>query len=83
MTSLSCELTWVRYLLNDMGVEHPLVTTMYYNNKVIMCITSNHVFYEISKYIQLDCHLVRKKLESERNENKHVGSKQQLVKILA
>ena len=37
---------------------------LYGNNKAIVHIAENDVFYERSKHIDVDCHIVRKKLEA-------------------
>ena len=44
MTGACCELTWLRYLLRDLGVLHPEPTLLYCDNKAALHIATNPVF---------------------------------------
>lgn len=76
MTSTVCELMWLYYLLNDL---HYL---LYCDNKAAIHITSNPVFHERTKHIEIDCHLVRDHLKACLFELRHVTSIAQVVDIL-
>lgn len=62
MTMTSCELTWLCYLLFDLGIHHNEPMTLYCDNKVVIHIVVNLIFHESTKHIELDCHLVREKI---------------------
>ena len=58
MVFISCELTWLRYLLRDLHIDHPKPVTLYYDNQVAMHIVANPVFHERTKHIEIDGHIV-------------------------
>ncbi|KAL4193041.1 hypothetical protein AMTRI_Chr06g197400 [Amborella trichopoda] len=62
MTSTTCELIWLKYLLQDIGVSHFMLMLLYRDNQAALHIASNPVFHERTKHIELDCHVVRAKL---------------------
>jgi len=55
---------------------------LYGDNKAIIHIAENVVFYERTKPIEVDCHIVRKKLEEKIVAAKHVSSGYQLAYLL-
>jgi hypothetical protein len=44
--------------LEDIGVTHFLLTVIHCNNRSAIQIAHNYVFYEHTKHIEIDCHLV-------------------------
>ena len=64
MAYTSCELMWIKHLLEELRLNVPLHLTMYCKNHAATHIASNHVFHEQTKHIQVDCHLVQEKVES-------------------
>jgi len=54
---------------------------LYGDNKATIHIAENDVFYERTKYIEVDCHIVRKKLENKIVVVKHVSSGHQLLDL--
>ena len=64
MVTASCELTWICFLLNDLEVSHSQLAILHYDNKVALHIAANPVFHEQTKHIELDCHLIREKIQS-------------------
>jgi len=62
MTIVTCEIQWLTYLLQDFKVpfEHP--SLLYCDNDSTRYIAANPVFHERTKHIEIDCHVVREKL---------------------
>ena len=63
MTGACCELTWLRYLLRDLGVLHRELALLYCNNKVALHIAANPIFHERTRHIEMDCHYIRDKIQ--------------------
>ena len=63
MALATCELIWLRQLLQElkMGGVEPM--TLICDNQVALPITSNVVFHG-TKHIEIDCHFIREKIES-------------------
>jgi hypothetical protein len=53
------ELLALRWLLKDMGLTHSSLTVIHCDNHSAIQITHNDVFYERTKHIKIDCHLMR------------------------
>jgi len=62
MAATTCELQWLTYLLQDLGVSYTQPTTMYCDNQSTIQIASNQVFHEHTKHIEIDCHIVQEKI---------------------
>ena len=62
MTSVACEITWVPQLLKDLKIEHPKSAMLFCDNQATLYIVTNPAFYERTKHIDVDCHLVRDKI---------------------
>lgn len=62
MTSITCELTWLRYLLQDLQINDLGPAMLHCDNKVALHIAANPVFHERTKHIEMDCHVVREKI---------------------
>jgi hypothetical protein len=75
MTSTASELIWIKHLLRDMNIEHAKPMQMYYDNQVARHITTNPVFYERTKHIEVDCHFVRKKCSPEKLQHRLLEAK--------
>ena len=63
MAPATCELTWLRYLFNDLQV-HLKIITLFCDNQAALCIAANPVYHERTKHIKLVCHVVREKNSS-------------------
>lgn len=61
MAMASCEIAWVDILLKDFAVVRKKAVPLFCDNKAAVYITSNAVFYECTKHIEVDCHFIREK----------------------
>nr|XP_028960130.1 uncharacterized protein LOC114825561 [Malus domestica] len=64
MASATCELTWMKYLLADLQVDHRMPAKLYCDNQAALHIAANPVFHERTKHIEIDCHVVRERIQS-------------------
>jgi len=80
MASTCCEVVWLRTLLQDLQVP-PQTTLLYCDSKVALHIASNHVYHERTRHIDIDCHVVREKIQLGILLIFHVSSKHQLADI--
>jgi hypothetical protein len=62
MTGACCELTWLQYLLKDLGILHHKPALLYCDNKATLHIAANPVFHERTRHIEMDCHYIRDKI---------------------
>ncbi|KAL4192172.1 hypothetical protein AMTRI_Chr06g170960 [Amborella trichopoda] len=77
----SCELTWLKFLLIDLGVSHSRPMHLHCDNQAALHIAVNHVFHERTKRIELDCHLIWEKIQSSLISTSYVPSRCQLADI--
>jgi hypothetical protein len=80
MASTCCEVVWLRNLLQDLQVP-PQTTLLYYDSKAALHIAANPVYHERTKHIDIDCHMVREKIQLGILRTFHVSSKHQLADI--
>jgi len=62
LAATTCELQWLTFLLQDLHVPFITPATLYCDNQSAIQIASNQVFHERTKHIEIDCHIVREKL---------------------
>lgn len=77
----SLELTWQQYILRDQRVPQVNPTPIYCDNQAALYITANPVFHERTKYIEIDCHIVRENLLAGLITPSYVPSHAQLADI--
>ncbi|XP_061338805.1 uncharacterized mitochondrial protein AtMg00810-like [Gastrolobium bilobum] len=65
LASLTCELQWMSYLLQDLHLPPTQPISVYCDNVSAIYLAHNPTFHERTKHVELDCHVVR--------ENVHVG----------
>ncbi|KAK2969573.1 hypothetical protein RJ640_003580 [Escallonia rubra] len=64
MANTCLELTWLRYILQDLRVPQVAPTQLFCDNQAALHIAANPIFHERTKHIEIDCHIVREKLQA-------------------
>jgi len=59
-----CELQWLTFLLRGLQIDTVTPTNLFCDNQVARHIATNPMFHERTKHIDIDCHVVRKKLQT-------------------
>ncbi len=62
MSSTIAELTWIMYLLCDIGLHFSAPPVLFCDNTSALHMTVNPVFHAYTKHIELEVHFVRKKV---------------------
>nr|KYP49610.1 Retrovirus-related Pol polyprotein from transposon TNT 1-94 [Cajanus cajan] len=81
LATTTSELQWLTYLLHDLHVPVHQPALLYCDNQSALHIAANQVFHERTKHIDIDCHLVREKLQSGLLKLLPVASPHQLADI--
>ena len=59
LTATTYELIWLRWLVQDLGVDCSTATKLHCDNRSAIQIAHNDVFHERAKHIEIDCHFIR------------------------
>ncbi|XP_019179225.1 PREDICTED: uncharacterized protein LOC109174442 [Ipomoea nil] len=62
LASTTCEVQWLLFLLADLKATFSTPVTLYCDNNSAIAIGENFVFHERTKHIEIDCHVVRQKI---------------------
>uniref|UniRef100_A0A2N9F793 DDE Tnp4 domain-containing protein n=1 Tax=Fagus sylvatica TaxID=28930 RepID=A0A2N9F793_FAGSY len=62
MSTTTAELTWILYLLRDIGINLSTPPVLFCDNTSALHLTVNPVFHARTKHIELDVHFVREKV---------------------
>ena len=81
MALATCELIWQGHLLQELRFENDEQMKLICDNQAALHITSNPVFHERTKHIEVDCHFIREKIASGCMTTSFVNSNYQLVDI--
>ena len=81
MSSIVVELTWLSFLLRDLGIALLRPPILHCDNLSALHMTVNPVFHGRTKHIELDYHYVHEKVALGSLETRFVPSNHQLVDI--
>jgi hypothetical protein len=81
MAATCCELTWLFHLLQDFQIPHPQAALLFCDSKAALHIAANPVYHERTKHIEINCHVVREKIQLGLVRTLHVSSSNQLVDL--
>ena len=81
MAHTSCELKWIKYLLEELRfvVKQPM--TIHCDNQAAIYIASNPMFHEQTKHIEVDCHITREKVEDGVSATLYVSTRVQIANM--
>ena len=81
LTATTAELIWLRWLLQDLGVDCSTATKLHCDNRSAIQIVHNDVFHERTKHIEIDCHFIRHHLLQGTLTLQSISSHNQLANI--
>uniref|UniRef100_A0A2N9FA52 Uncharacterized protein n=1 Tax=Fagus sylvatica TaxID=28930 RepID=A0A2N9FA52_FAGSY len=81
MASAAAELTWLTYLLHDLGISLPTPPVLFCDNTSALHMTVNPVFHARTKHIELDFHFVREKVAAGALTTQYVPSQSQIADL--
>ena len=81
MASTCYEITWLFYLHEDFRIKHSKATLLHCDNNATLHIAANPMFHEKTKYIEVDCHLIREKIQVGMIKIFHVRTNLQLADV--
>lgn len=81
LASTSADLTWIAFVLRDIGISLVSPTLLFCDNKSAISLTANPILHARTKHIEVDFHFVREKVSSGSLSIRYVPSHLQLADI--
>jgi len=63
LAALTCEVQWLHTLFTELNITFHKPTSLYCDNRSVVYLAHNPIFHERTKHIEIDCHLIREKIE--------------------
>lgn len=82
MAMATCEITWLKNLLKDLGLTDLPPTILYCDNQAALAIAANPVQHERTKHVDIDCHYVWDEIKAGNIVTEKVSSTEQVADIL-
>ena len=82
MALATCELIWLKHIFQELKFGKAEQMKLICDNQVALHISSNPVFHERTKHIEVDCHFIREKITSKCMTTSFANSNDQLSDIL-
>jgi len=82
MTYFTCDLIWVKQILEELGFYEVKQMKMYYDNQVVLHIILNLMFHKKTKHITIDSHFIPENLLSKEIRTDFVKSNYQLTNTI-
>ncbi|KAI5383808.1 hypothetical protein KIW84_070964 [Lathyrus oleraceus] len=79
LASLTCELQCLQFIFQDFKINFSQPAYVFCDRKSTIYLSHNPTFHERSKHIELDCHVIREKLQSKLIHLLPVSTKSQLA----
>ena len=54
-----CELLWIRRVLHDLVLHHPIPMMLYCDDKASIAIANNSIKHDHTKNVDVDCHFIK------------------------
>lgn len=61
----TCETTWLKRVLADVGADQEGPTTIFCDNQSVLKIARNLVFHEHTKHIEVHLHFIREQIQND------------------
>ncbi|EOX92639.1 Uncharacterized protein TCM_001554 [Theobroma cacao] len=81
MAQTTCKLMWIHHVLEEIGFADSSPMRLWHDNQAAMHISSNPVFHERTKHIEVDCHFVREKIQQKLIPTSYVSTGEQLANL--
>ena len=81
MVLATCELIWLKHLLQELRFGNDKQIKLIRDNQAALHISSNPVFHEKTKHIEVDCHFINEKIASGSMTTSFVNSNDQQTDI--